>query len=332
MYATAILNCVVDLFAVSPLLLLVRMVLVPTIVKLILGSEMKKAVERLQREHKPLAAALGVALARKKFMNVVHPTHSGDGRDGWEPYLDYDTGMTCYYNPKMRRSTWDVVIPSDRMALPDDQLRVTDDGQDDFENTVASFEVRTSEVDFRECQSVNVDWERFTDDATGKEYYHSKQLRRSTWTNPARSQIADAGALDDGQGRNQRALTNQAGLSPAAISDGWQEIRDGATGDIYYHNSRLRRNTWTNPTIPAPPKMLSPDNGAEDKAEDVDDDIAIDSIYGTSSDRAGRSVVIANSTRRTLDLRQQGGTGNGETQNPLHRMQVSKQINSISIL
>ena len=203
MYATAILNCVVDLVAVSPFLLLIRMVLVPTVIKIILGGEMRKAVERLQHELKPLAAVLAVAMAKAKFMNVVRSTHNEDSRDDWEPHVDYDTGVTCYYNPKLRRSTWDVVIPIDAgMALPDDQSRVADD-QDalESESSVASLKVRTSEADFRERQSTDADgWERFTDDATGNEYYVNKQLRRTTWSNPTTvsSDIIDDGALDDG--------------------------------------------------------------------------------------------------------------------------------------
>ena len=83
------------------------------------------------------------------------------------------------------------------------------------------------------------DWTPHNDTETGRTFYHSKRLKRTTWKVPT------------GFTATAVAAKPAASAVPAneqnAGSD-WVVHVDKATGHKFYHSPRLRRTTWKNPS------------------------------------------------------------------------------------
>ena len=155
-YAMAILNTIVDILAVTPVLVCLRAVIIPNLVKRILRVDVAVSHASLETDmvgssRRTVATVMiGVAKAKTKFLNNT--------RQG--------------------------------LRVMDDRGESADD---DMGSGVFSRETGTVHGDDAagSCDDCSAepggveDWSEHTDSASGVQYWYSQRQRRATWSNPA---------------------------------------------------------------------------------------------------------------------------------------------------
>ena len=67
----------------------------------------------------------------------------------------------------------------------------------------------------------------------------------------------------------QLAAAAAAPASDATLPSGWIELRDPASGRVYYANAETGQSQWTVPVPPAPPTLQVPTlNESDDESDD----------------------------------------------------------------
>jgi hypothetical protein len=164
-YAAAILDTSIELLIVSPFGLLIKLIILPSLVRLLLkrNTEAYFVTQHDTALRKTANARIGVAKARHKFKarleqaktrspegvedseaigSPIHddgtpdtpeqrapahgPAASDDGGAEWESYADAATGEAYYYSQSQRRSTWTSPWPATHPRSPAGTFSVTE--------------------------------------------------------------------------------------------------------------------------------------------------------------------------------------------------------------
>ena len=139
-YASAILDTLVDILVVSPLFLFIRMVIVPSIADRLLRNAIETALAQINTCVKSEADTTLVALpavlkAKRKFLNAYQPNGELDAPEvahdaaeeahdativrpeKWDMHIDDESGHPYYHNTTTGETTWDAPLePNDTEA------------------------------------------------------------------------------------------------------------------------------------------------------------------------------------------------------------------------
>jgi hypothetical protein len=119
-------------------------------------------------------------------------------------------------------------------------------------------------VDAVEPDTTGSDWRKYIDAVSDKPYYHSKRLRRTTWTMPA-EYSEEAARLAAMEQRKTGVTSSRSAVIHEKQGD-WICALDPASGDVYYFHRQTKVARWDPPPdwnsgqsqVSEPPVMLTP--------------------------------------------------------------------------
>ncbi|KAL7493711.1 hypothetical protein ACHAWT_002568 [Skeletonema menzelii] len=208
---------------------------------------------------------------------------------GWASSIDETTGKTFYYNEETGESTWEKPsIHKSPGDSPEDEVPIHDvaaEGKDEVEND-PNHRQEVDEVieepapveenvhhSSDESDELPPGWSSSVDEASGDIYYYNDEGKTS-WDKPSiegsRDQAEDEDETSvDGIMEQQDEVEDRTvgSVEPQGETDihhmteetpdtgglphGWKELRDEATGNVYYWNEETNETRWDYPDLTA---------------------------------------------------------------------------------
>ncbi|CAI5714657.1 unnamed protein product [Hyaloperonospora brassicae] len=92
-----------------------------------------------------------------------------------------------------------------------------------------------------EYNASSAEWQELVDRSSGESYFWNKTTNETVWERPERSSIqVQAQETEAGAGSTTRE---------GQLPDGWEEVPDATSGDVYYWNRKSNETTWTRPIL-----------------------------------------------------------------------------------
>ncbi|CAB9511698.1 transport protein SEC16B [Seminavis robusta] len=137
-------------------------------------------------------------------------------------------------------------------------------------------------------------WTEVKDETSGNVYYYNQDTMESSWERPAMPQghdsaeeaVDDENAVEEDVGtepegtatvlettvhENPDNAPDSGGVSQSSLPSGWAEVKDEASGSIYYYNEVTQETSWEIPGGPqTEPENLESDEVAEKEQAQVD--------------------------------------------------------------
>ncbi len=89
------------------------------------------------------------------------------------------------------------------------------------------------------------DWRVYVDAVSGLPYYHSKRLRRTTWTQP--KEFTEEAARLTAMQQRASGVTSSRTVQILQKQGDWMSAVDPASGDVYYFHRRTKTACWDPP-------------------------------------------------------------------------------------
>ena len=144
------------------------------------------------------------------------------GASDWREVKDKASGKTYYYNKVTKKTSWKRPAEMDEAAPA------------------------------AAAPAAKSDWKELKDKASGKTYYYNKATKATSWKKPADFGGAAAASPSPAATAKKPAAAAAGGLPP-----NWREVKDKASGKVYYYNSKTKKTSWKKP---------APEAGAEPAA------------------------------------------------------------------
>jgi hypothetical protein len=234
--------------------------------------------------------------------NSNHENNDAETKDtlpeGWAEIEDPSSGQVFYYNSSTAETSWD--IPTSDASRSDEvgakhlhhQNLESDEGK-----TLNNKDVVVSEQadSFREGSAESEDlpdqWVESTDPQSGNTYYYNTVTEEVSWDTPRNvSNTSESSKTEDSSNIHQEAGSNlQANNGTRAeivdngdgnddkinlprsenLPDGWEEVEDSSSGQIYYYNADSEETSWERPFVEI---VKSVEESVDDLKEYVEDD------------------------------------------------------------
>ena len=229
--------------------------------------------------------------------------------DGWVEVEDPASGQIYYYNTVTQETSWEMPILE---GQPEDQQQESEGAsteQPDEEDEPQSLETEDDIVaDVPETeepepetageepsdgefidQGLPDDWVEAEDPASGKIYYYNTVTQETSWEKPTPEQPgerdqpqsleseddipADVPEADEPEPEAVGEDPVESDIVNKGLPDGWVEVEDPASGQIYYYNKVTQETSWEKPVVEGQPEEEQQvSEGAPTKQPDEEDD------------------------------------------------------------
>jgi len=191
--------------------------------------------------------------------------------DGWEEMVDPSSGNVYYYNSGSNATSWD--RPTEvSVALEEEE-----------EDDVATDE--KEEIVFEADESIHEDalpdgWEEMVDQSSGNVYYYNAESGVTSWDRPTESLDVEE---DEDEEEEEDVATDEKeeeivfeadeNADEDALPDGWEEMVDQSSGNVYYYNAESGITSWDRPT--EAPGVDEDEDIPSDVLEDLTEDFLV---------------------------------------------------------
>jgi hypothetical protein len=198
---------------------------------------------------------------------------------GWVKLHD-ETGSPYYFNEKDDIISWDVPHQEKNFEVHDEHFEGTNVMTEDARNipeeltnrqssnddAVRNESAQTSTVGASQRENSDFDlpfgWTKVIDDASGEEYYFCENTGHTSWEHPGKIEKETVTHHGDEKEETMKSstmwpdedylFTNDAPETTGQIStihlpNGWKELKDSDTGQLYYYNETTGASTWDLP-------------------------------------------------------------------------------------
>jgi hypothetical protein len=219
------------------------------------SSETNEESDAVSQENvEPEAEITDDAIGNDDEINVAQPE---DLPDGWEKVEDSSSGQIYYYNADSGETNWErPTVEKDERV----EESVEDDGNFDAD---AKNEAEDTD-DSKSKDALPLGWEELEDASTGEIYYYNAESGETSWESPT-AEVGDAAGegtdVIPDNGEESEGVDEDEGIDNDGIEhlpDGWKEVEDPSTGEIYFYNAESGETSWERPAVE---KVEDPTNG-----------------------------------------------------------------------
>lgn len=157
-------------------------------------------------------------------------SNHGDLPPGWEAVLDETSGDCYYAHESSGETTWD---------RPTFQQSSSSVGNNIPANAVEGEEEEEDETDNHD-DSLPPGWFGAVDEDSGDQYYCNEVTGETTWDFPTGPAIPDTEPVE--------SPVEVDGDDDDDLPQGWFEVTDPSSGDLYYCNEASGETSWDRPT------------------------------------------------------------------------------------
>ena len=215
---------------------------------------------------------------------------STDLPGGWEEVIDESSGQVYYYNEAENLTQWD--RPKAENTMLSEEVLQNDDMHDNVDDIISSSKVETDvsqepimngmlvsdEINDEKQEYLPKGWEEVIDETSGKPYYFNATENITQWEKPEFSEEASGADVTADASDPIEENDNLTDLAQPAndkdediheLPEGWEELIDESTGQVYYFNSELNKTQWDKPVI----EKNASDKDTEQVADSIGDDV-----------------------------------------------------------